>query len=335
MMSDKIKMILDVDTGSDDAVAIMLAVLHPRVELLGITTVAGNKEINFTTDNTLRVVELLGVGDTVPVYRGSCTSMVCQLLPSRRGAYNGMKGVTEGKRDDNGEVIAYHHDCLPIPAPTIKERPEHAIFWLIDTLMKSEGDITVVPTGPLTNIAMAMRIEPRICGKIKEIVFMGGGFKVFNSTSAAEFNIWADPEAAQIVITSGVALTMVPLDATHRANLTLEQSCELRFCASPIPVAVAELIGERVAAYNAYQPQEVPNSAPLHDALAVAAVIDPRVLRDVRLMRVDVDISGGFADGQTICDTRAFPDRPLNVNVALDADRDLFTDMLMPLLRLA
>ncbi|MEG0753899.1 MAG: nucleoside hydrolase [Angelakisella sp.] len=326
----KIKVILDVDTGSDDAVAIMTAILHPNLELIGLTTVAGNKEINFTTDNTLRVVQLMGVD--IPVHRGCSSSMVCGLLPNRHGKYNGMTGVTEEKRDAKGEIISYHHDCLPIPPATIQERPEHAVFWLIDTLMKSEGDIVLVPTGPLTNIAMAMRIEPRICSKIREIVFMGGGFKVFNSTSCAEFNIWADPEAAQIVITSGVPTTMVPLDATHQANFTYSDSKALRDFGTPLTVAVADLIDERILAYNAYQPQDLPDSAPLHDALAVAYVADPKVLTDLHFMRVDVDISGGFADGQTICDTRAFPDRPKNVTVALGADRARFCAMITNLL---
>lgn len=329
----KIKMILDVDTGSDDAVAIMLAALHEDVELLGITTVAGNKGLNFTTDNTLRVVDLLGMN--IPVYKGCQSSMVCTLLPNRHGSYNGMTGVSEDKVDENGEVITYHHDCLPIPPATSKAQSQNAVFWLIDTLMKSEGDIVLVPTGPLTNIAMAMRIEPAICSKIKEIVFMGGGFKIFNSTAAAEFNIWIDPEAAQIVLTSGVPTTMVPLDATHQANFTKEDSKELRDFGTPITQAVAKLVDDRIAAYNAYQPQDIPDSAPIHDALAVAYVIDPKVITDIKFMRVDVDISGGFADGQTICDTRAYPDRPRNANVALGADRIRFSRMVIDLLKKA
>ena len=330
-MNEKIKLILDVDTGSDDAVAIMTAILSSKLDLLAITTVAGNKEINFTTDNTLRVVDLLH--SNVPVYRGCSTSMVTTLLPCRRGSYNGMTGVTEEKLDARGEKIEYHHDRLPIPAPTSREQREHAVFYLVDTLMKSEGDITLVPTGPLTNIAMAMRIQPEICGKIKEIVFMGGGFKVFNSTSASEFNIWADPEAAQIVLTSGVPLTMVPLDATHQANFTKEDSRELREFGTPVTVAVADMLDQRIEAYNAYQPQDLPDSAPIHDALTVASLIDPQVLKDVQLMRVDVDISGGFADGATLCDTRAYPDRPRNCRVALGADRERFSRLLIDLLK--
>ena len=329
-MSEKTKVILDCDTGSDDAVAIMLAILSDQIDLLGVTTVAGNKEIHFTTDNTLRVVDLLRAD--VPVYRGCHTSMVAKLLPSRHGGYTGMTGVTAEKLDEKGEVISYHHDCLPIPAPTSKERPEHAVFFLVDTLMKSDGDIVLVPTGPLTNIAMAMRIEPRICGKIKEIVFMGGGFKVFNATSASEFNIWADPEAAQIVVTSGVKCTMVPLDATHRANFTRADCDRLYALGTPVAKAVADLIDERIVAYNAYQPQDLPDSAPLHDALALAYVFDPAVLKDVRFMRVDVDFGGGYADGMTICDTRAYPDRPRNCYVALDADRERFVELTFKLL---
>lgn len=324
------KMILDVDTGSDDAIAIMLAMQSPAIDLIGITTVAGNKEINFTTSNTLRVVELMG--SRVPVYRGCHDAMVCNLLPNRHGNYKGTTGVGE-KYDAQGKLIEYHTDCLPLPEPTVREQPEHAVFYLIDALMKSDGDIVLVPTGPLTNIAMAMRVQPAICKKIKSICFMGGGFKVFNATGASEFNIWADPEAAQIVVTSGVPITMVPLDATHQANFTLEDAKEMRGWNTPVGDLVATLVEERVVAYNAFQPQELPDSAPIHDALAVAAIIDPQVLRDVRLMRVDVDISGGFADGQTICDTRTYPDKPRNVHVALDADRDRFVALVKGLLK--
>ena len=226
-MSDKIKVILDCDTGSDDAVAIMMAILSPKIDLLGVSTVAGNKEIGFTTDNTLRVVDMLR---STPVYRGCATSMVAKLLPNRHGDYTGMTGVKADKLDEKGEVISYHHDCLPMPAPVSREQPEHGVWWLIDTLMQSEGDITLIPTGPLTNIGMALRLEPRIAEKIRQIIFMGGGFKVFNATAASEFNIWADPEAAQIVLTSGVkTITMVPLDATHQACARLAPLWPLRW----------------------------------------------------------------------------------------------------------
>lgn len=326
-MEERRKVILDCDTGCDDALAIMLAILSEKIELLGVCTVAGNKTIEFTTENSLAVVEALGAD--VPVYRGCSSSMVTGLLPSRHGSYNGMTRNGETK---NGEVLSYHSDHLPLPAPTRKEEKEHAVFWLIDTLMKSDGDITIIPTGPMTNLAMAMRIEPRICSKIREIVFMGGGFKVFNATCAAEFNVWTDPEAAQIVMTSGVKITMVPLDATHSANFGFTEAKRLRDIGSVCSVAVAQMLEMRIETYDAYQPQEELHTAPLHDALAVSYIIDPAVLSELRFMRVDVDISGGFADGQTICDTRAYPDRPRNVNVALCADRRRFIELTMKLL---
>lgn len=325
------KVILDCDTGSDDAVAIMLALLADNIDLLGVCTVAGNKNIDFTTENTLAVVEALH--KSVPVFRGCSSSIVTGLLPGRRSGYDGMSGVSEDNLDENGEVISYHSDHLPLPKPTIRENSQRAVPWLIDTLMNSDGDITLVLTGPMTNLAMAMRLEPAICGKIKEIVFMGGGFKVFNATSASEFNIWTDPEAAQIVITSGVKrITMVPLDATHRANFSLKDCDELDGIGTPVAHAVADMTRKRIAAYDLYQPQEEFHTAPIHDALALSYLIDPEVLKDIRLMRVDVDISGGFADGQTICDTRAYPDREPNVFVALNADRDRFVALTKELL---
>ncbi len=329
-MEDKRKVILDCDTGSDDSVAIMMAALSDKIDLLGICTVAGNKGLELTTENTLAVVEALGMD--IPVYAGCREPMVANLLPNRHGKYNGMTGVAPEKVNEKGEVIVYHTDRLPLPLPTTKPQPEHAVFWLIRTLMESQGDITLVPTGPLTNIAMALRIAPEISTKIKEIVFMGGGFKVFNATCASEFNIWKDPEAAQIVLTAGIPVVMVPLDATHQSNLTREDCQKLREIGSACTCCVADILEMRITAYDAYQPQQIPGSAPLHDALALAYVIDPEVLQDIRFFRVDVDISGGFADGQTICDTRTYPDRPRNCHVALGADRERFLAMVYELL---
>lgn len=322
MKDEKIKVILDCDTGSDDAVAIMLAVLSEKIDLLAVTTVAGNKKLEFTTKNTLAVLEALG--SDVPVYMGCSQSMVTKINLNRRGTYTGMTGVTSTNVNAKGEVIEYHKDRLPLPDPTRQPEKMNAVFFLIDTLMKSDGDITLVPTGPLTNIAMAMRIEPKICEKIKEIVFMGGGFKIFNATAASEFNIWTDPEAAQIVITSGVKCTMVPLDATHAACFRASDCPDYRAIGSVIGDAFADLLEERIEVYDNYQPQPEPHVAPIHDALALSYLIDPNVLQDIRFMRVDVEMNGGFADGQTICDTRAYPDRPQNVYVAMDADNELF-----------
>lgn len=327
-MEEKVKVIIDCDTGSDDAIAVMMAILSEKIDLVGICTVAGNKALNFTTENTLAVVEALN--SDVKVYAGCKESMVTKLLPSRRGKYTGFTGV----KDEGGiePKITYHHDHLPLPTPTIKAEKQNAVCWLVETLLEAKEKITMVITGPMTNLAMALRIEPKIADNIKEIVFMGGGFKVFNATRCAEFNIWADPEAAQIVLTSGIKCTMVPLDATHKANFDYADCKRLRAMNNMVTDAVAKMIEQRIEAYDAYQPQAVLGSAPIHDALALGYILEPKVLENINLMRVDVDFSGGMADGQTICDTRAYPDDKRNCYVALDANNDLFHQLVFSLL---
>ncbi len=319
----KQKIILDVDTGSDDAMAIMAAVLSPDIELLGLTTVNGNKPVENTTENTLRVVDLLGV--KVPVYKGATRPIVADLVPERQaGKMAQDEAVVDGKK------ITYHHPHLDeLPPSTSKPQEKGAVQYLIDTLMQSDGDIIVVAVAPLTNLGLAIRVEPRICRKIKRFVIMGGGRNQTNVTCAAEFNTWKDPEAAQIVFTSGVPILLVPLDATHRAYMGQEESDHFRAMGSPAGKAMADLLDVRIAAYDALQPVDCapPGTTPPHDALAVCSVIDESVLRDVRHMRVDVCL-GGVADGMTVCDPRVKEFLPRNVHIALDADRDKFVKMM-------
>ncbi len=326
-MSDKKKIILDVDTGTDDAVAIMTAYLDPQIDLIGVCTVAGNKPLLNTTENTLRVKDLLRAG--FPVYRGCSVAMVSTLLPNRHGGYQGQRTQVEGME----KPIEIHTDYLELPPSVSKVEPQHAVWYYIDTLMKSEGDITLVPVGPLTNVAMAMRLEPEICKKIKEIVLMGGGRNRTNTSMAAEFNIWADPEAAQIVMESGCPIRIVPLDATHHACINADETRYLRTLHNPVADAVADCVDHRILAYSHLQPMERLDSAPVHDALAVCAVVHPEVLKNLLFTRVDVDISGGFADGQTIVDPRTYTDRPRNAYFAMDADRDLFAGWMMDCIR--
>ena len=328
-MSEKKKIILDVDTGTDDAVAIMTAYLEPEIDLLAVCTVAGNKPLYNTTDNTLRVRDVLQAD--FPIYRGCETSMVSTLLPSRHAVIHGTRTKVEGMKED----VNMHTDFLDLPASKGEVEKENAVFFYVKTLMESDGDITIVPVGPMTNLAMAMRVEPKICSKIKEIVLMGGGYNRTNTSSAAEFNIWFDPEAAQIVMESGVPIRMVPLDATHQACINTDEVKKLQAMGNPSAAAAASFIAHRIFAYSQLQPMERLDSAPVHDALAVCAVAHPQVLKDVRLSRVDIDISGGFADGQTILDPRTFTDKPRNVNFAFGADRDFFADWMLNLLATA
>lgn len=321
---EKQKVILDVDTGTDDAVAIMLAALAENIELLGVCSVNGNRGIEFTTENTLRVVDYLGVGSKVPVFRGCSLPMVSTLTPGRRDGIPATGGLDENN---------IHGDYVELPPATIDTQKEHAVFWLIDTLMKSDGDITLVPVGPLTNIAMAMRIEPRIVEKIKSIVIMGGGYREVNITPAAEFNFWVDPEAAKIVMDSGCDITIVPLDATHKAVLSLGDADELSALGTLAGKATAQFIRHRQAGYKVWQPMEDIDTVPIHDALAVCAVLNPDVLKDVVETYVDIDVAGGAADGMSICDLdKRYKDQKPNAKVALSADKEVFRRMVKEIL---
>lgn len=317
------KVILDVDTGTDDAIAIMTALLSEDLDVLGITTVNGNRGVDFTTENTLRVVEYLG--KQIPVYKGCSLPMVVSLTEGRRECI-----PYKGPKDPEDNV---HGDYIELPPATIKEEKEHAVFWLVDTLMNSESDITLIPVGPLTNIAMALRVEPRIASKIKQIIIMGGGYREVNITPSAEFNFWIDPEAAKIVVDSGCEILIVPLDATHAAALSMDTAEELRKKGTKAGTVTADIMTQRHNAYKHWQPMEDINSVPVHDALAVCAAIDPKVLEQVVETYADVDISKGAADGMSIFDIdHRYKDKKANVKVALNANKKLFTDMLLDIL---
>lgn len=316
---EKKKVILDVDTGTDDAIAIMTAVMSENLEVLGVCAVNGNRGIDFTTENTLRVVEYLG--KDIPVFRGCSLPMVVSLTEGRREDI-----PYKGPKDPQDNV---HGDYIDLPPATIQEQPVSAVRWLVDTLMASEGDITLIPVGPLTNIAMALRIEPRIAQKIKKIVIMGGGYKEVNITPTAEFNFWVDPEAAKIVVDSGCEIVIVPLDATHKAVMSLKDADELEASGKKAAIATASFIRHRQAGYKIWQPMADIDTVPIHDALAVCAVLNEDVLEDVRETYMDIDIAGGAADGMSICDLdKRYPDRKPNVKVALSANREIFSRMI-------
>ena len=312
------KVIMDVDTGTDDAVALMVAALSPDIDLLAATTVNGNTRVANCTENTLRVFDYIGAD--IPVYQGCPAPMVATLTPGRQ---------PEQSADHTHQI---HGEYLELPEAKSKAQGKHGVCFLIETLLASNGDITLIPVGPLTNIGMAIRMEPRILEKIPEIVIMGGGVRLNNITPAAEFNFWADPEAAKIVMNCGRPIKLVPLDATHKAYVTKEDSDRIKTIGTPGAVASAIVINHRMAGYKAIQPMEIPDSVPVHDALAVCSVIDPTVITTQHL-HVDVDISGGVADGQSVADlTKKANKKPPNAHVALDADREKYIDMLCEIL---
>ena len=320
---EKKKVILDVDTGTDDAIAIMTAVMSETLEVLGVCAVNGNRGIDFTTENTLRVIEYLG--KDIPVFRGCSLPMVVSLTEGRREDI-----PYKGPKDPQDNV---HGDYIDLPPATIREQPVSAVRWLVDTLMASEGDITLIPVGPLTNIAMALRIEPRIAQKIKRIVIMGGGCREVNITPTAEFNFWIDPEAAKIVFDCGCDILVVPLDATHAAAVSIRTAEALERKGTKPATLTARIIRQRQNAYKHWQPMADIDSVPVHDALAVCAVLDESVLEPVVETYADVDIGKGAADGMSIFDLdNRYKDRKKNVKVALGADPERFTDMLLNIL---
>lgn len=315
------KIILDCDTGSDDAIAITAALLSKDIDIIGICTVGGNVEVKNTTDNTLRVVECCDMQNKVKVYRGAALPIASTLEPWGLQAQELPR--MEGKTD---QEFAVHTDHLPLPKPTIHEEEERAVPWLINTLMHSKDrEITIVPVGPITNLALALRSDERIAGKIKRIVMMGGAHNAYPLTQAAEFNVWCDPEALEIVLQSGIPLTMVSLDATSHACVSMEQVMEIESIGTKPAKLCAKLITQRnIASKHEGDKKDAPVGMALHDVLAVCAVVHPEVLitKDVSC---HVDIGRGYAYGETILDRNyKFEQIPINCTYAYNADSELF-----------
>jgi inosine-uridine nucleoside N-ribohydrolase len=309
-----VKLILDVDTGTDDAVALMLAALHPALDLVGATTVNGNVPVDMTTENTLRVFD--HIGRDVPVYRGMASPLVRPDFPVPRDTP--VPGTTR-----------VHGGYLDIPPARSAAQRACAVEFLIETYREATDEIALVPVGPLTNIATALKLEPRLVDLIPEIILMGGGHYCGNITPLAEFNVWADPEAARVVFTRGIPrLTIVPLDATHRALLTTADCDALDALGTPAGTACAAFVRRRIAGYDSDQPMERPGTAPVHDALCVAALIDRSVIT-TRRVHADVEVHGELTVGQTVFDVAARGGREPNASVAFDADERKFVQLLL------
>lgn len=308
------KVILDVDTGTDDAVALMTAALSPDLELVGATTVNGNTTVDNTTENTLRVFDWIGLPQ-VPVHRGMSQPLARTQMEQRNPARR------------------IHGDLLDLPpASNAKLQPGHAVDWLIETYLESDGDIVLCPVGPLTNVATAIQKEPRILVKIPQIVIMGGAHDHGNSTASAEFNMWMDPEAARIVVNCGRPIRMIPLDATHKALVSIEDAGRLRALGTPAGKAAARFVLKRIEGYDATQPMpHRAGAAPVHDALAVCSIIDPSIVTTQHIP-VDVEVHAELSVGRTVCDFRFRSGKPANVDFAIDADEPKYIRMLLEIL---
>ncbi|MBR2827551.1 MAG: ribosylpyrimidine nucleosidase [Erysipelotrichaceae bacterium] len=305
---EKVKMILDCDTGHDDAIALMVAARHPQIDLLGVTVVAGNQVLEKTLPNTLSVCQHLNLD--VPVYGGMSKPMVRDQITA---------GDIHGKSGLDG----------PVFEPLVREaEKKHAVNFIIDTLMESDGDITLVPVGPLTNIAMAIRLQPAITKKIRRIVLMGGAVGLGNCTPAAEFNIYADPEAAHVVLTSGVPIVMMPLDLTNTAlaDMKIIERMEA------IGNRAGKLFGDIMRFTLKSQALNGLSAGPVHDVTAVTYLVVPEIYH-TKDMHVDVELDKGLGYGRTICDVNDRYHAEKNVTVGLSLDLDKFWDLVEETLR--
>ena len=302
------KIILDCDPGHDDAVAMLLAAGSPEIELLGITTVGGNQTLDKVTHNAQVVATIADIN--APIYRGVTRPLVRPVE------------VAEDIHGDTGMEIHKYK----LPEPTKQVEGTHAVDFIIDTIMNNEpGSVALVPTGPLTNIALAVRKEPRIAERVKEVVLMGGGYHVGNWTAVAEFNIKIDPEAAHIVFSEKWPLTMVGLDLTHQALATPE--IEAKF--NELGTDVADFV---VALFDAfrknYQDAQGFDNPPVHDPCAVAYLVDPTVFT-TRKAPLDVELYGALTTGMTVADFRAPAPADCTTQVAVDLDFDKFWNMVI------
>ncbi len=298
------KVILDCDPGHDDAIALLLALASPsEIELLGVSTVSGNQTLERTTANAIRVLDHVG-RDDVPVSAGAPRPLVRE------------RQVAENVHGETGL------DGPDLPGPSREPETEHAIDWIAGTLRAISEPVTLVPTGPLTNVALFLARYPELESKVERIVLMGGEIGLGNVTPAAEFNIWVDPEAAARVFTSGIDLTMVGLDVTHQALMTPAHAERLARAGR-----AGKLVADLYAFYSRFHRREYGwEGAPIHDAVAMAHVIDPTLL-ETKHCGVVVDTGPELSRGHTYVDLRGRWEPNCHVAVGIDAER--FLELLM------
>lgn len=298
---EKTKIILDCDPGHDDAVAILMAAIHPKIELLGITVVAGNQTLEKTSKNALNVCEYLNIN--VPV----CSGMDRPMIKEKQTIADDIHG--ESGLDG------------PIFRTQKKELDKiHAIDFIIDTVEKYPNEITLVPTGPLSNVAMALRRKPSIAKKIKEIVLMGGCYQLGNVTPAAEFNIFADADAAYVVFTSGIPIVMMGLDVTRQVlcyPTIIERMEKINNSASKLFTDLMKFFCKTQKQVFGWE------GGPLHDPTCIAYLIDKTVVETKHIF-TEIEIRSDRCYGRTLCDYFGVTENKPNSNVAVKIDAEKF-----------
>ncbi len=291
------QIIVDCDPGQDDAIALLLAFASPdEIEVLGVTAVAGNVPLALTAGNALRICELAGRRD-VAVHAGADAPLSRALCTAEQ--VHGESGI----------------DGAGLPAAATGVRDGHAADFLVERIMASDGGITLAALGPLTNLALALRREPRIAGKLRGIVLMGGALGPGNITPAAEFNIYVDPEAAAEVFSCGAPHTMIGLDVTHRAVATAARVDAI--------AAIGTAAADAVAGMLSLHLDDRLKGAPIHDPCVIAHILRPGLF-EARNMRVRVITAEGADLGRTVADTSGAP----NVSVVTDVDAEGLFDLL-------
>ncbi|MBC5789229.1 uridine-preferring nucleoside hydrolase UriH [Providencia sp. JUb39] len=305
------KIILDCDPGHDDAIAMLLAYGNPDIDLLAVTTVAGNQTLEKVTRNARAIAEMANIRG-IPFAAGSARPLVreVEVAPDIHG--------------DSGL------DGPELPTPTLVLDERHGVNLIIDTIMSHPPKtITLVPTGALTNIALAARLEPQIVERVKEVVLMGGGYHVGNWSPVAEFNIKIDPEAAHIVFNEKWPLTMVGLDLTHQALATQDVVAKIAEIDTKCSQFVVELLDFFGKMYKQAQGFDAP---PVHDPCAVAYVIDPSVMTTQKVP-VDIELTGTLTLGMTVADFRHPAPADCHTQVAVKLDSDKFWQMVIDALK--
>ncbi|SDN15433.1 nucleoside hydrolase [Streptomyces wuyuanensis] len=298
-----VPIILDCDPGHDDAVAILLAAGDPAIDLLAITTVAGNQVLEKTTLNARRICTAAGI-TSVPIAAGCARPLVRELrVADDVHGQSGMDGPSFGE-------------------PTVGTVPEHAVDLMYRLLTRHPEPVTLVPTAPLTNIALLLTRYPDAAAHIREIVLMGGSTERGNRTPAAEFNMYVDPEAADIVFRSGLPVTMCGLNVSHQALVTPDVLARLEGLETDLGRICAELMTFFAATYRRLWGFPAP---PLHDPVAVARVVDPAIV-DCVDASVAVELRGEYTRGATVVDLHRYLGRPVNARVAVRLDQERFWD---------
>lgn len=301
------KIIIDTDPGQDDAVAILLALASPELEVLGIVAVAGNVPLALTEKNARKICELAGRSDQ-KVYAGAARPLMRKLVTAE---------YVHGKTGLDGPDL---------PEPTMALQAQNGVDFIVETLMASkDGEITLCPLGPLTNVALALIREPRIAPKVREIVLMGGGFfEGGNVTPAAEFNIYVDPEAAKAVFSSGMPIVMHPLDVTHKALTSRVRVERLRALGTKAGTATAQLLDF----FERFDEKKYgTDGGPLHDPNVIAYLLKPE-LYSGRNCNVEIETASELTLGMTVVDWWGTTGRKPNALVIRDMDHDGFFELL-------